>query len=327
MKKTVGLILLFLACSLLPAQNEQRLSFFIPDVTGSGNEAGDNAFLHHMTVTEVQAQDFRIMSTHWNADYSLTGIIRPAGGKTKYAFFLTLRDNKTGTDIVEQHIAYNTADEVIQFFPLMMFNFFSNIPRGEGPATVSSSQESADSKAGTEAAVQPEKPAQPPVMTWHFGGCLAWSPRSYIGEHEMMYPGNFSAALMADWNFYRFLALAMGLELANDWVNTVDREYRDLILEIPVALKGIIRFKNAMSLEPYLGIHANITLTGVTRPSLLSLMAGLQYGMSLGPGIVFIDCRLSTDAFDSKLETMDTYRRGILRLGVGYKMGFFPRRK
>ena len=313
-KRLITFILLLFSGFLLFAQNE-RPSFYITDVGGDGSSFADNGFLAYLTTMEVRAQDFPIMPSSLGADYILTGVIRPSFDDKNFTFFLTLRDNQTGVDLLEQHLSYNSVEEVTTFFPLMMFNIFSNIAfalevMGAGEGT----------------GVTIAEPQRSTVMRWYFGFCGVWSPRRYFGESESIHANNFTLALTIDWNFYRFLGLYAGLDFANDWVATIAQEYRDFVLEVPFAIKGIFTPLTYMRLEPYAGLQLNLTLIGVTRPSILSWMAGFQYGIPIGSrGLAFIDARCSIDMFASTLETLATYQRTILRLGIGYKIGFFPR--
>jgi len=63
------------------------------------------------------------------------------------------------------------------------------------------------------------------------------------------------------------------------------------------------------------------------------LLAGFQYGIKLGPGVLFIDPRFSIDMGKSSLNVDPAYginelsfQRYIIHLGIGYKLGFFTKR-
>lgn len=361
MRKRFVLILLiaagFAVNSGLFAQGSERPSFYIPYVKGSGISPGDNDFITHLIGMEAAAQSFLIMDTVWDADYTLTGTINQSYEGN--AFFLGLRDNKSGTDILDQSIVFHSMDDITQLLPLMMFTVFSNIPNvaapqvvvepaalppvpSAPPVPVAPPVRTAPSAPVGAVAPRPqvvyireeaeEKPPEPAKiddswrnMKWYFGACGIWSPRIYVGDYDSVHASNFGGAFMADWNFIRLLSLGTGFEIARDWVVTQRDDYRDFVLDIPVSVKAVFRPASYFMLEPYAGVHFNISLTGTTKPSILSWLVGFQYGVKAGPGAVIIDSRLSVDVTESLLKTRAEYRRTLFRMAIGYKIGFFPR--
>jgi len=333
--KALFFILLFIAaCFPLFADPP---TFHIPIVSGSGIDPSDNDFLTTMIIMETQVHDFPVMNTPMEADYTIEGIINPYEAFEDNVFYLGLRDNKTGVNILDQNVVFYTINDVVQFLPLLMFNIFSNIPMDPDilPAAPSVSAAPSLSVAGRVSNPQAGMNQTGMDSAWssmrlYLAVCGSWSPRIYSGETESVHVGNFGAVFMVEWNFLRFVSFGAAFEMSmGDWVVTNHREYKDLVAEIPVYLKGVFRPSTYFLLEPYAGVHFNLTLTGETRPSLLSVLVGFQYGVKAGPGAVIIDLRFSQDLFPSKLnpgiETMNEYRRSLLRAGIGYKIGFFPR--
>jgi hypothetical protein len=118
-------------------------------------------------------------------------------------------------------------------------------------------------------------------------------------------------------------------------------------LEIPLALKLILKPANNFLIEPYTGIHFNIPLKYTVKYEitseneiidfdfhvpLCSWMIGFTYGIKAGPGIIYFDPRFSMDigkssiniTFDSDLVNTlyhQPYQRSIIHIGIGYRIG------
>jgi len=114
-------------------------------------------------------------------------------------------------------------------------------------------------------------------------------------------------------------------------VAKAEESYSNVLLEIPVLLKFVLKPGDIFVLQPYAGVHFNIPFGKTTVPPAVSWLAGFQYGVKAGPGVVFIDARFSMDIGESAMEADPsvkdiTFQRYVLHLGVGYKLGFFTKR-
>jgi hypothetical protein len=100
---------------------------------------------------------------------------------------------------------------------------------------------------------------------------------------------------------------------------------------IPILAKGTWR-PSIFSIEGLAGIYFTVPIGqmeisdsfyGTTKledysPS-MGFVAGGDFGVKLGPGLLFFDIRYMTDFADTK----DVYKRSMMTLGIGYKIGFF----
>ena len=384
MKIKLFFTLFIFTSAFLFAQYNVKPTYYVTNVMGTGNAPGDNTFLANLMEMEIRIRDYTVTENPREADYTLTGIIRPFPGPQRFVFFMAVRDTKTGVDILEQNVVYNYVEEVIESFPLLMYNLFANIPGialtiAEAlpdpvflnplisePEAPPDTEDLPDDEAIPEDPPIPEiEPIEPrlavqtvflnpssqpitipegqvvyittkaesePDDAWrnkhlYFTACGLWSPRLYTGDSDSVHISNFGFLLTAEWNFWRFLSLGAGVEFSGDWIVTNDASYRDIILEVPVTLRGVFRPFNYFLIEPYLGAHLNVTLTRATYPSLISWLAGFQYGVKTGPGLIVVDIRFSTDLFPSYVADQLEYRRTILRLGIGYKIGLFDKKR
>jgi len=105
------------------------------------------------------------------------------------------------------------------------------------------------------------------------------------------------------------------------------------LLEIPLLLKGVIKPSSWFMIEPYVGVQLNIPFDSNTyKPSGVSVLGGLQYGVKAGPGALFVDARFAWDIGDSRVEATPgrdplTFQRISIHLGLGYKFGILQKKK
>ena len=223
----------------------------------------------------------------------------------EFLFYLALLDNITGNIIAQQEIIYLFTDSSVDILlSVIVYNMLSSIP------DVVEYYDWRDK--------------------WFFvNASLLWSPRIYRGDYQSVSIGNVGIGLSAESQFFSFMALRMGVELIQDWVvvsETTGEAYRDMILEIPLALKLVFKLSENYMLEPYAGLTYNFSLQGITNPFIISWMGGLQLCVQAGPGMITIDPRISIDMEHSQImSTLQEYHRFVLHIGMGYKIGFFPK--
>jgi hypothetical protein len=250
-----------------------------------------------------------------------------------YVFFLELINSATGETIGGQSLAYSSTEDasVSDLVSDLVYNLLSNIPNIED-------KDEAD--AGTEAgaAAEPARAAGPAREEpadwrgkWLFLGLSGvWSPRVYLGERQSVYWANFGAGAYAEYHFLNFMSAGLEAQFVNDWVvvsQARNEEYSDLMLEIPISIRYVMKPLDYFMLEPYAGVSLNVSLTGFTRPSLCSWFAGFQLGVKAGPGAIVIDPRFSMDFSKSIISSGGVeYTRSLVQISAGYKMGFFPKK-
>jgi len=320
-KKCFVLCFLLLSCLNLAAQTFSDIRIFVPPVVGEG-EQGDSMFFYRQLTYEVILQHHSLVRTQRNSDYTLRGLITcepeqiiekllQSGnnydsllGNRNNVFFLEMIESTTDRVIAQQYITYTILDFTVEnMISAMVYNMLSGIPNVKQ------------------------------IDNWRnkwlfFEGSALWSPRLYHRENESINWFNFGLRLALDFHFLNFFSFDTGLQFIQDWVvisRTNNIEYRDLVLEIPAALKLTLKPSHYFMLQPYGGFSYNYSLMGQTQPSPLSWFAGFQLGLNTGPGMMVIDPRFSMDLGDSHVNDM-SYQRYMLQIGIGYKIGFFSKR-
>jgi hypothetical protein len=312
MKKRVVLLLFFRVCFSLAAQS--GISVYVPPVIGTGSNPDDNYLFYRLLLNELTEQNYVAAKTQNRADYSLIAALYPDTDEdgepvsTQYFFHLELMDNKTGNVTVDGQLVYEIHSDVISLFPVLVHTLLSTIP------------ENADSQNDE----------------WrnkllYAGGSAFWNPRVYIGDAQSAFFTNFSGGLFAEFHFIRFMSAELGLGVAIDWVSAFkDEEYRNLLIEIPLLVKFVIKPGDHLMLEPYMGVRYNFPFYDTVIPPMFSCIAGFQYGVHVGSGVLIIDPRFSFDIGDSSLEALSgnilDFQRYAIYIGVGYKYGFIKKK-
>jgi len=358
MKKVIFACLFFLAGFSLFAQVIRNASIFVPPVTGVGR-AEDNAFfyrhissgviLFHYSLVRLPhicdfilkgtivsinedieslikgapnlslverrgLRDYYSWSTNGTVIYGVTERYDPFAmparpdilsvtSEYEYILILDLINNTTGDIRARQQLVYSVADDSIaDLLSVMVFNMLAGIPDIE------------------ETHNWREK--------WLFAELSAlWSPRIYFYQQQSINWLNFGLKTMLEYHFLNFLTFGTGLQFVQDWVQTSTGEYRDLILEIPFILKGVIKPAGQFLLEPYTGITINQSLLETTMPSRFSWIGGLQLCVKAGNGMITVDARFSRDLAKSVIPEREMYYdRNSIQIGIGYKYGFILKR-
>jgi hypothetical protein len=221
-------------------------------------------------------------------------------------FTLELINSISGEVIAKQYIIYRFTDAAVgDLISIIVYNMLTGIPDIEADADWSNN--------------------------WLFANIDAiWSPRVYAVPDPYTSWVNFGIGVSLEYHFLDFMSVGLGVQLVQDCIVIPDEdygvEYRDLLLEIPLALKFVFR-PSMFTLEPYGGISYNHSLMGTTNPSFLSWFAGIQAGMKVGPGMIVIDPCFSMDFFNSQIvENSIEYQRYLFQISLGYKFGFLPKR-
>jgi len=226
----------------------------------------------------------------------------PLTENQEYVFTLELVSRMTGGVIARQYLIYGSVDaSVEELVSIIVYNMLSNIPE---IITDNDWREN-----------------------WLFVDINAiWAPRIYTSQEPFINWVNFGLGASLEYHFLDFMSVSLGVQLVQDWIKTPGAEYRDLMLEIPVAVKFAFNTANLM-MEPYGGVSFNFSLMGTTNPSLLSWFAGFQFGIKAGPGMIVIDPRFSMDFFNSTIPQRpgELYQRYLFQIAVGYKFGFLPK--
>jgi len=225
-------------------------------------------------------------------------------------FLLELLNSKSSQVIGEQYIVFTELnEEVYNLIPVIVNNLLSIIP---------SARENR-----IDADVRDK---------WLFlNASFLWVPRIYSAEGDSISWQNFGLGFTFEYQFLNFLSAGVSFNFTQDWVviSRDTEEYRDIIMEIPLMIKGVIKPASYFMLEPYAGAAVNLSLTQMTTPSLFSWLVGFQMGVKAGPGLITIDPRFAMDISSSSLtrtshDSID-YNRMLINIGVGYKIGLLQK--
>ena len=219
----------------------------------------------------------------------------------EFVFTIELINNLTGDVIAKQYLIYRYVDASVgELVSIIIYNMLTSIPD-----------------------IEAEKDWR---NNWLFADINAiWAPRIYTAEEQSISWVNFGIGFSLEYHFLDILSLGLGVQIVQDAVVASGEEYRDLMLEIPLAIKFAIKPVNFL-LEPYGGVSFNFSLMGTTEPSFLSWFAGFQFGAKAGPGLIVIDPRFSMDFFNSQIvQNSVEYQRYLIQVSLGYKFGFVPK--
>ena len=309
MKKYI--LLLFLLCPIfsLYAQSHSASVCVLP-VTGIGSKPEDNDFFFNQLSSEVKYQNFILVKTLKDAEFYLVGTILPHVDNAtrpvkQYVFHLLLMDNKTNETRAEGELVYESPQDLNTLFPVMVHTLLYTIPAEKGRDNWRN-------------------------KTLYAGGSAFWSPRVYTGETASTHIVSFGGGFFAEYHFLDYLSAGLGIEFAYDQVNRTANDtqsYFNALLDIPVFVRYVYKPGDYFLLEPYAGIHINIPIIRTTSPPAFSWLTGLQFGVKLGSGVLFIDPRFSMDIGKAILHADKDvpFQRYMIYLGIGYKLGFITR--
>jgi len=331
--KNIQALFFFLIISVnLNAQNIREAKIFVPPVTGIGSTE-EIAYFYRQLTHEIIAQSHTFVRLKASSDFMLIGIIKPLTcyhdhsticpayphqhkeytDSIEKVFHLELIKTSTNKVIGEQYIVYSSYEvKLMDMISTLVYNLLSGIP---DIITVDDSR-----------------------RKWFFAGVYGmWIPRIYTGEndeHESVFLLNFGLGIETEIHFLNFMAINIGLQFSQDWIvlsSAENADHRDIILEIPLALKFVFKPGKFYLLEPYAGVSYNFSMMHVAEPSRYSWFTGLEFGMHAGPGFITIDPRFSMDILTSKLGSITNsqleYSRSTIQISLGYKFGLLQKNK
>jgi len=316
MKKYIVCILLLCAGFPLFAQSNSASIYVLP-VTGTGSKPGDNEFFYNKLADEITYQKFNLAKTMSDAEFYLIGTISSqpneedeSDGVRQYVFHLTLLDTKSNKPRADGEFLYEDPEKANDEFSTLVYSLLYTIPEGIGKDNWRNKR-------------------------LYIGADGIWSPRIYTAESTAAHIASFGGEIFAEYHVLNFLSVGVGFEIASDTlkvVATLKKSYSNIMLEIPVYVKYVIKPNDVFLLEPYAGVQLNTPFGKATTPPPVSWLAGFQYGVKAGPGMVFIDPRFAMDIGKSSMNTLPpgikklSFQRYIIQVGIGYKIGFFTKR-
>jgi len=297
---------------------------YVPPVDGSGF-IDDLAWFYRQITTEIANLHRTLGKSRRFSDYVITGRLMPVEEQNielppgsendEYVLFVDLYDNALDETIGNQYITYLYPDEnTAAALSVIIYNMLSPIPDA---IEVYGEEENWRNK------------------FIYLTGSFVWNPTMYYGDKTAANIGSVGGEVMAGIHFLSFLSMKIGANVYLDWipiypkdVNTKDaKEVMDMMLEVPAAVSYVVRLRDNLLVEPYVGGCFNLSLWGETITSPISWMVGTDLGVKAGPGMLSFDLRFSMDLVKSQIATQQVeYTRAKIHVGVGYKLGIINRK-
>lgn len=214
-----------------------------------------------------------------------------------YYFILELLDTDTGEALGIKKILFAVTDaSVSKLVSVVVYELLSNIP--DIPKVAPKRGDSRD-------------------RLLYFGTVVLWMPKFYYDEHEDIDFLGYGARLDIEYHFKDFMSVGAGLQITNEFM-----------LEVPIALKFVLKVDKNYSLEPYVGATWNSAIGDKIEPSTFSWFAGVQLGIKdkTEMGMFVIDPRFSMDFSNDSAHDTGKYKRCFIQLGLGYKIGIIQKK-
>ncbi|MCL2762473.1 MAG: hypothetical protein FWD36_04605 [Treponema sp.] len=331
MKKYITLILLLAGIFPLFAQN-QHVSIHVPAVNGTGSTKEDNEAFREFIVRELRAWDFTLAQTLGVADYSMPGMLQPnpnsPGG---FVFSLALLDSND-VHLYEETLYYRNSSDARRYISTMVSSLFFYVLALD----MQLQEENKRSRVMRNHGPPPGKRLEDEAWRnklLYLGGSIFWAPRVYTAERKSWNLSNVGVGFSAEYNFIPYLSVDTGFEFVPDWIAATPQsseQYRNVILQIPIAFSFVMRPSDRFMHKLYAGILFNAPLLPASNPPLLSWNTGFQYGVKASRGIAFADTSFSMDmgksGLDKRTNDPRQYNRYMFYLGIGYKWGLVDRK-
>jgi hypothetical protein len=308
---------------LLATQTLEERIIYVPPVSGAGANDSDGEWFTEMARMEIPARGFILGETEEGAQYTLVGSLSPSPSGDPsarlFALHLALILNETGDPMVEQELVYSSQEGASEWFSVIIFTMLSNIP----PAGI----------------IMPDQPvaaeiaAAPPDRAWqnkwfYLGACLEWDHRRYIHGDESSFKDGLGGRVFVELQFLNFMSVEAGVEAARDEPRYDGEAFKVYVLEGYATLKGVLKPMPYFMFEPYAGVSVNVPFSAEIDIPSLSWVAGMQFGVKVGPGCLFTDFSYSQDFAQSSIKIIDLpFDRQIINVALGYKIGFFDRKR
>jgi hypothetical protein len=129
---------------------------------------------------------------------------------------------------------------------------------------------------------------------------------------------------------------------SNNELDRYTRQFTGFSLQFPFVAR-LNFYPGKWRVSPFFGAYAIVPLGDLAVSSSrdddesfsysysppLGLLGGISAGFPLGPGAIFADLRYTADLGELSLDSgngIDTYRRNMASLSIGYEFGFFKKR-
>jgi hypothetical protein len=314
-KAAIFLLFILITGGFLSAQMYRETRIYVPPIDGVGF-IDDLAWFYRQITTEITSLHRTLGRARRFSDYVITGRLAPIEGEEiellpgsendEYVLYVELVDNATEEAIGNQYITYLYPDDnTANALSVIIYNMLSPIPDS---IEIYSEEDNWRNK------------------FIYLAASFAWTPTVFRSTYQSFNGNSVSGSVMMDVHFLSFLGLKAGGEILQDWIAVYDdKSYSGMVLEFPAALMYVLRLRDNLLLEPYLGVTVNLPLMGEITPSPISWMAGIDIGVKAGFGILTFEPRFAMDITKSTVGST-AYNRYKVHVGVGYKVGFIQRR-
>jgi hypothetical protein len=361
MKKIVGVTVFLFSVGLIFSQNRADTTIYVEPI--SGGTRAEQSFFDENLKMEVAAAGYTLIDEMVDATYSVGGSIAPEDDGNVLS--ITLSNVEQGRELVAQELFYVSVEESYEVLPFLIWQMLANapfividVPPTPPPAPVSiSSSSSGDTSnnSGKIATIVNLVNAVPDDDSWkhkwiYTGIRLGLSPRMYqFAETNSSWDFKPEVDLELGLHFLDFLTLQVEVNFNMENVPfmapsdpaqpTVLSSYSfdPGLIAFPVLLKGVLKPGLNFIIELYGGAYFISPIIIIKPPELDSVLsrigwiAGFDFGVKSGSGIIFFDFRFSMDLEDTKvvnsLGSGVEYKRIVAAIVAGYKIGFMNRKQ
>ncbi|AEF86316.1 hypothetical protein TREPR_3391 [Treponema primitia ZAS-2] len=323
MKKIICACILFLSSVLAFSQTRIGAAVFVDVSKGTPEEL---RFFDRNLRMEVIAAGYTVTDNILSADYALTCSINNAASRPGQVLELTLFDVEGETDIVSTDLAFAVKEDTYETLQPVLRSMFASAPLKEVSTELQIVEVEKRSKTLSE-------PPDAWKSRWVFLNIRAGISSRYYMATADSFPSTsiitFDVGLEPEIHVLNFLALQLGLDIALDraeyqrsLANPTPIVYSTSVLSIPLMVKYIFNPTDRFTLGPYVGGYGTIPLLGASMPPPLGILAGVDFGVKTGVGVLLFDLRYSmdmgpTNVPDAKL----SYNRSFITLSAGYRIG------
>ncbi|MDR0443147.1 MAG: hypothetical protein LBH44_07065 [Treponema sp.] len=349
MKRTCVLFIFIFLTVFVFAQSRDDTRVFIPPIVGYGPDAGSQAaFFKENFEMETTAAGYSITDSAGNADYLLRLGVRPNlvlydDGTEEQAppeekqFILQINLIRTEDDfeIISFAFPFTELDEMYEYNLYLLYEAMANVPLTKLAGTAPVDDRWRNKWLYLRASIDY------PITFY----ALTMGDKPYLYKDA---EGTHDPELYhLDNRISPWLAATLGFELQYlNWMSTelnFNLSFSDpmsdaLLVSMQIEQKFPIKPSTHFMIEPYAALSFTTnTSTDVIEFPQFGIGGGVQFGVKGGSmGAFFVDVNYIHFLSDVKMKNTNehydkpkeiTYTRFVLGLGIGYKIGFFDRRK
>lgn len=340
-------MILLSSAGLVFSQNRADTTLFIEPI--SGGSPADRAFFEDNLKMEISAAGYTIIDDILDAIYSVSASIAPEDDG--FVLSITLSNVEESREMVTQELFYTKVEESYEVLPFLVWQMLANAPflvneiPPPPPPRVYNTDTESTTNSGKMTPIVNLVNAVPDDDSWknkwiYLGAKFGVSPRFYTaaGDEANAESITIELGLESSIHVVDFLSVQIEVDFSLDTADYQnlphpsdppgDVTYRSPILTFPLLLKGVLKPGVSFLVEPYGGAYLNLPLTAKIQPPIGGWIAGFDFGVKTGRGVIFFDFRYSTDFGSTKVDDRRVeFNRNIVSVTAGYKVGFLNRKQ